>query len=126
VTDGTTRVRSAALFGNETFVEVVLALADERGAATAQQLSRATGIDHSMVRSVLLRAVAAGIVQTLPRAGGSRSAQYYQPANTSLWNASLELARVVATTSKAAGAIRRPPSKSAAPKKKRVSPAEGE
>ena len=44
-----TRRRSAALFGNEKTVEVVLAL-NEEGAATAQQVAQKTGIPHSLVR----------------------------------------------------------------------------
>lgn len=92
----TTRERSAALFGNEKLVEVVVALAEQQGAATAQQLSRLTGVDHSLVRCVLLRAVNAGVVETLPRAGGSRSPQYYQPTDTELWRATLALAHAAA------------------------------
>jgi predicted ArsR family transcriptional regulator len=98
VTGQTTRERSAALFGNEKLVEVVVALAEQRGAATAQQLSKDTGIDHSMVRSVLLRAVSAGVVETLPRTGGARSPQYYQPTDTDVWRATLALARAVAAS----------------------------
>ena len=88
-----TREVSASLFGNEKFVEVVLALAGQHGAATAQQLSKLTGVDHSMVRSVLVRAVAAGAVDTLPRQGGARSPQYYQPTDTDLWTATVALAQ---------------------------------
>lgn len=93
-----TRAVSAAVFGNEKFAEVAVALAEEEGAATAQQLSKATGIDHSMVRSVLLRSVAGGIVDALPRTGGSRSAQYYQPVAGDLWEATLSLAREIASS----------------------------
>jgi DNA-binding IclR family transcriptional regulator len=91
----TTRELSAAVFGNEKFAEVLRALAQQGGAATAQQLSKQIRVDHSMVRSVLLRAVAAGVVETLPRTGGSRSAQYYQPTDTELWRATLALAEAV-------------------------------
>jgi hypothetical protein len=94
-----TRARSAAIFGNEKFVEVVVALSEQQGAATAQQLSRVTGIDHSMVRSVLLRATTAEIVESLPRTGGSRSAQYYQPTDSELWRTTLALALEVQTRS---------------------------
>lgn len=89
------RAVSAALFGNEKFAEVIVALAAEEGAATAQQLSKSTGIDHSMVRSVLLRAATAGIVDALPRTGGSRSAQYYQPVASELWSTTTALAHAV-------------------------------
>lgn len=106
----TTRELSASLFGNEKLVEVVTALAKQRGAATAQQLSKLTGVDHGMVRSVLLRAVAAGVAETLPRAGGSRSPQYYQPTDTALWRATLALAQTVVdlVTATRSAAARRP------------------
>jgi len=96
MSDQSPRPLSAALFGNEKFAEVVVALAGQRGAATAQQLSKLTRIDHSLVRNVLLRAVAAKIVEPLPRTGGARSEQYYQPSTGELWNATCALARIVA------------------------------
>lgn len=92
----TTRGLSAAVFGNEKFVEVLLALEGQQGAATAQQLSKVTGIDHSMVRSVLLRQVAGGLVDALPRSGGRRSPQYYQPADADRWDAAVRLAQNLA------------------------------
>lgn len=95
MSDQSPRPLSAALFGNEKFAEVVVALGGQRGAATAQQLSKLTRIDHSMVRNVLLRAVAAKIVDHLPRTGGSRSKQYYQPSPGDLWEATFVLARIV-------------------------------
>lgn len=105
----TTRELSAALFGNEKLVEVVLALGAQQGAATAQQLSKQTGIDHSMVRSVLVRAAKAGVVETLPRVGGSRSPQYYEPTESALWRASLALAQAAATVTASRGASLRKP-----------------
>lgn len=87
-----TRRRSAALFGNEKVVEVVLALHGSSGAATAQELSRITGLSHSMVRDVLLRLTSSGVVLALPKLGGSRSAQYYQPSETDGWRLLVELA----------------------------------
>lgn len=82
------RRQSAALFGNEKVVEVVLALdaVPEPRSATAQQLSVATGIGHSMVRDVLQRLTQAGTLAAMAKVGGSRSAQYYQPVSDELWS----------------------------------------
>jgi GTP-sensing pleiotropic transcriptional regulator CodY len=44
-----TRRRSAALFGNEKAVEVIVAL-DEEGSATAQTIAVRTGITYSLLR----------------------------------------------------------------------------
>jgi hypothetical protein len=73
-----TRRRSAALFGNEKTVEVILALHGE-GTATAQMIVVRTGIAHSMVRDAIGRLVEGGVVRALPKTGGTRSPQYYQP-----------------------------------------------
>lgn len=81
-----TRRRSAALFGNEKTVEVVLALHEE-APATAQTIAARTGIPHSLVRDALLRLTAGGAVRPLPRLGGTRSPQYYQPDDSDLWTA---------------------------------------
>jgi len=69
---GETRRRSAALFGNEKTVEVVLAL-DAAGAATAQMTATQTGISYSLVRDALIRLAVGGAVRQVPRVGGSRS-----------------------------------------------------
>jgi hypothetical protein len=90
-----TRHRSAALFGNEKTVEVVLALDDE-GAATAQELATRTGIPHSLVRDALVRLVAGSAVHQLPRVGGSRSPLYYQPTPGKLWVAIVAAAQAIA------------------------------
>jgi ribosomal protein S25 len=82
---GETRRRSAALFGNEKTVEVVLALQDE-GTATAQMILARTGIGHSMVRDALGRLVEGGVVRALPKTGGTRSPQYYQPISGRVWD----------------------------------------
>jgi hypothetical protein len=81
-----TRRRSAALFGNEKVVEVVLAL-NEEDLATAQQLHASTGIAYSMVRDALGRLVQGGAVRALPKTGHSRSPQYYQSIEGPLWEA---------------------------------------
>jgi predicted ArsR family transcriptional regulator len=73
----------------------VAALALESGTATAQQVAKRTGIDHSMVRDVLLRLVDSGVVVALPRAT-SRAPQYYEaPAGGSAWLALVHLARLL-------------------------------
>jgi hypothetical protein len=89
-----TRRRSAALFGNEKVVEVVLSLNDvpEPRSATAQQIMEATGIGHSMVRDVLQRLTGAGALHALPKVGGSRSAQYYRP-DGDVWESLVGLCR---------------------------------
>jgi ribosomal protein S25 len=90
-----TRRRSAALFGNEKTVEVVVAL-DEEGAATAQMIATSTGIPYSLARDALVRLVAGGAVQQIPRIGGSRSPLYYEPVKGSLWAALAIAAHAVA------------------------------
>jgi DNA-binding transcriptional ArsR family regulator len=86
---------SAKLFGNEKLVEVVLALHAANNTATAQQLAKATGIDHAMVRVVLIRLVDAGLLDALPRAN-TRAAQYYAADNHGQpWLALCTLARAV-------------------------------
>lgn len=91
----TTREVSAALFGNEKMAEVVVALAAESGLATAQQVATRLRINHDLARKVLLRLVTAGVVRALPKEGGRRSAQYYEPVQGTAWDALLALATVV-------------------------------
>jgi hypothetical protein len=91
-----TRRRSAALFGNEKAVEVIAAL-DEEGSATAQTIAVRTGITYSLVRDALLRLTAGRAIQPLPRLGGSRSPQYYQPVNGDLWTALTAAAQAIMT-----------------------------
>jgi Fic family protein len=89
-----TRRRSTALFGNEKTVEVVLALQGE-GSATAQMIVARTGIAHSMVRSALAKLVEGGIVRALPKTGGTRSTQYYQPVDGQAWDTFLAAVQAV-------------------------------
>jgi hypothetical protein len=95
---GETRRRSAALFGNEKTVEVVLAL-DEEGTATTQMVAATTSIPYSLARDALVRLTAGGAVRQLPRTGGSRSPLYYQPVAGSLWDALTAAARTVVEAS---------------------------
>jgi hypothetical protein len=89
-----TRRRSTALFGNEKTVEVVLALQDE-GTATAQMIVDRTRIAHSMVRGAIGRLVEGGIVRALPKTGGTRSLQFYQPIAGQAWDAFLAAVQAV-------------------------------
>jgi hypothetical protein len=92
-----TRRRSAALFGNEKAAEVITAL-DKEGSATAQTIAVRTGITYSLVRDALLRLAAGGAVRPLPRLGGSRSPQYYQPVDDDLWTALIAAAQAIMTS----------------------------
>jgi DNA-binding FadR family transcriptional regulator len=81
------------LFGNEKVAEVVLAMESIHAPSTAQELARQTGIAHSMVRDVLVRLTAAGLLSPLPRIGGARSAQYYEINDADPWAHLTALAR---------------------------------
>jgi len=94
-----TRRRSAALFGNEKTVEVVLAL-DQEGAATAQMVAVRTGLAYSLARDALKRLSHGGAVREIPRVGGSRSSLYYEPIEGSLWKALTGASRAVAAQAK--------------------------
>jgi hypothetical protein len=90
-----TRRNSAKIFGNDKFAEVVCALAGLGGIATAQQVSKRTLIDHSMVRDVLVRLADAGVVGRLPRAS-TRAAQYYEVITVNEhWDPLLRLATAI-------------------------------
>jgi hypothetical protein len=82
------------LFGNEKTVEVVLALQGE-GTATAQMIVARTGIAHSMVRAAAEGLVEGGVVRALPKTGGTRSAQYYQPVGGRVWDTLLATVQAV-------------------------------
>jgi hypothetical protein len=82
------------LFGNEKITEVVVAL-NQEGTATAQQIHATTHIAHSMVRDALGRLVLGGVVKALPKLGHSRSEQYYQPVEGSVWNALVAMAQAL-------------------------------
>lgn len=76
------RYVSAKVFGNEKVVEVVNALHAASDVATAKQIAVATGIDHSLVRDVLVKLHEAEIVKKLPRSN-TRAAQYYEADQSS-------------------------------------------
>lgn len=91
-----TRRVSAALFGNEKLVEVVLGLVEEGGLATAQQVARRLTITHATARQTLVRLAAAGMLRLLPKSGSTRSEQYYEAVEGNRWHALVALAAAVA------------------------------
>lgn len=93
---------SAGVFGNEKVVEVVLALEELSSAATAQDLARATGIAHGMVRDVLVRLAGVHLLHAVPKIGGARAPQYYVPADGPGWAKLVALAHWINTAALAA------------------------
>lgn len=81
-----TRRISAAVFGNEKTVEVVLALVAANGLARTTDIVRSTGIANGMVRPVLKRLLEAGALSAMPRRGGSRGELYFEIADHGLWS----------------------------------------
>jgi hypothetical protein len=83
--------RSAAIFGNRHFAEVVLAVnrlsaADDAFVTTRMVASETTLVD-SLVRPVMRRLDAAGLLAALPRTAGPRSTLNYQVMRGGLWTA---------------------------------------
>lgn len=81
--------RSAALFGNRYFADVVLAV-DRLSAAgdafvTTRMVASDTTLGDSLVRPVMHRLGAAGLIAALPRTGGRRSTLNYQVIRGPLW-----------------------------------------
>lgn len=78
----TRRELSSAVFNNRYFGDVAAGILEDTRPSTAlvttRQLASATGLADSVVRSVLLRLVDAGVLSKLPRTGSGRSPQYYQ------------------------------------------------
>jgi hypothetical protein len=83
------RDRSAAIFGNRFFAEVVIAIDRLSGPhdtfVTTRRVANETGIGDSLVRPVMLRLRNAGLIAGLPREGGSRSTLLYQVRRGPLW-----------------------------------------
>lgn len=83
--------RSAAIFGNRYFADVVLAV-DRLSATcdafvTTRMVASETGLGDSLVRPVMRRLDAAGLIAALPRTGGPRSMLNYQVMRGALWSA---------------------------------------
>jgi hypothetical protein len=83
------RDRSAAIYGNRFFAEVVVAIDRLSGPddafVTTRRVANGTGVGDSLVRPVMLRLLNAGLIADLPREGGSRSTLLYQVRRGPLW-----------------------------------------
>lgn len=90
-----TRRISAAIFNNDKLIEVVLALDSDGPQATAQQIARRLVINHDLVKKVLVRLEAAGLVKEMPRVGGRRGALPYEVQAGDEWRALLSLCRAL-------------------------------
>jgi hypothetical protein len=94
------RQLSAAIFGNRAMVTVVTAIEEltETGDSfvTTRVVASATELGDSLVRPVMLRLVAAGVIAQLPRSGGPRSALYYQVQRGDLWDALTTMCKAIA------------------------------
>jgi hypothetical protein len=86
---GASRDRSAALFGNRFFADVVVAVERLSGPddalVTTRRVASATALSDSLVRPVMLRLRTAGLITDLPREGGSRSTLHYQVQRGPIW-----------------------------------------
>ena len=92
-----TRRISAAVFGNEKTVEVVLALVAAQGLARATDIVQSTGVAHGMVRPVLKRLLDAGVLSAMPRRGGSRGELYFEVVDEGLWRCMVATAAYIAS-----------------------------
>lgn len=103
-----TRRTSAAVFGNEKVVEVVLAINALGGVTRTTDIVAETGIANGMVRPVLGRLVDAQVLSTLPRRGGTRGELYYEVARADLWRDITGVAQRIAGVSVPTGTDSRP------------------
>lgn len=91
------RVVSSALFGNAAFAEVVtsadtiLAAAGHSATVTTRQVAAATGAADSVVRPVMHRLAAAGLLVPLPKTGAANGPQLFVRAHPSSWQALISL-----------------------------------
>jgi hypothetical protein len=89
------RRHSAALFGNEKLIEVVLALEDDDlFPATAQSVAARTGIAHNLAGAVLRKLAAANLLTPLPRTS-SRGPAYFVARDQQVWEQLVRLCRAV-------------------------------
>ena len=83
--------RSAALFGNRHFADVVLAVdrlsATGDAFVTTRMVASETRLGDSLVRPIMRRLDAAGLLAALPRTGGPRSMLNYQVMRGVPWTA---------------------------------------
>lgn len=86
---------SGALFNNRHFGDVVAHVgrlgSQSPEGVTTRMLASATGLPDSVVRPVLQRLEAAGVLESLPRSGGIRGQQFYRPVASPLWERLKEL-----------------------------------
>jgi DNA-binding transcriptional ArsR family regulator len=85
---------SSSLFNNDKLADVVGVL-DVEGTATAQEIARAIGVTHDLVKAVLVRLGEAGLVKALPRIGGTRGALPYEVQRGDEWRALAALCDLV-------------------------------
>lgn len=92
VADGTGKARTVthALFNNRAFADVAVAAhrileAAPKGTVTTRQVAAATGFADSVVRPVMVRLAAAGLLRALPKHGAANSTQLYLRADDELW-----------------------------------------
>lgn len=105
-TRGSNAEASSAIFGNSYFaavVDAVAALTESDVLVTTRRVSLRIGAADSVVRPVILRLVAAGLLTPLPREGGKRSPQLYEWAASNMASAVVDTARACLQNSPAAG-----------------------
>jgi hypothetical protein len=88
---------SAALFNNRHLVAVVGAIAEVRGdkGFTTRRIAVATTLPDSLVRPVIARLLAAGMLEEIHRMPGSRGAKYFHAAKKAPWTELKALCRAM-------------------------------
>ncbi len=89
--------RSAAVFNNRHLVAVVGAIAQVRGdgAFTTRKIAVATELPDSLVRPVIHRLLAAGVIEEFHRLPGPRGAKYFRPVKKTAWTELKALCRAL-------------------------------
>lgn len=91
--NGDPRAVSHDLFGNSAFVEVaesadrILYADGAGGTVTTRQVAAATGSSDSVVRPVMLRLTAVGLLVALPKTGAANGPQPYARGDAEAWTA---------------------------------------
>lgn len=91
------RAISHALFNNASFAQVVsssdtiLETGGDAATVTTRQVAAAIGASDSVVRPVMQRLVAAGLLDRLPKTGPANGTQLYVRRNNDRWRALLAL-----------------------------------
>jgi hypothetical protein len=97
-----TRRLSAAAFGSEKLVEIVLACEAERpGAIPLKDLAEHTAVPRSLLNPVLSRLVDVGALRQLPRVGGTRAPVHFEGADEFPWERLVSLCRQLTLRAKA-------------------------